>query len=221
VDNFKDNDPNAPELIEAPAVPKGWDKVDTSVEPDYKVAERELTEKLAANDITVEVKFVPRSKSPNPKAEQVNWEYTLKRGGKAILSGPFMQGIGHIKGWKMNWSGRKSMLDEEILTAVLETGGATHLTTSDTILPRNPRSNLRPRIRVEEPSPASIVSCLCLDASAIDCPDYESFADELGYEKDSRSGEKIYRECLAIGLKLRAALGDSVLTELRELSSRL
>lgn len=71
------------------------------------------------------------------------------------------------------------------------------------------------------PTTCDVMSCLLSDASAIDHGDYESWAADLGYEKDSRNGEKIYRTCLSIGLKLRSALGDAVLTELRELANRL
>jgi hypothetical protein len=43
------------------------------------------------------------------------------------------------------------------------------------------------------------------------------WADTYGYDKDSRSGEKIYRACLEIGLKLRAMIGDQNITKLRDL----
>lgn len=75
--------------------------------------------------------------------------------------------------------------------------------------------------RFKKPPTVDVVSCLLNDASAIDHADFESWAGDYGYDKDSRTGEKIYRTCLSIGLKLRSALGDAVLSELRELAARL
>jgi hypothetical protein len=54
------------------------------------------------------------------------------------------------------------------------------------------------------------------DSEVIDHPNFESWASEIGYDADSRKAESIYRACLEIALKLRSALGDRGLKELRE-----
>lgn len=58
--------------------------------------------------------------------------------------------------------------------------------------------------------------CTASDASVLDERDFESWADSLGFDSDSRAAEKIYTACLANAVALRAMIGDAGLTELRE-----
>jgi hypothetical protein len=46
---------------------------------------------------------------------------------------------------------------------------------------------------------------------------FEDWAQELGYDTDSRNAEAIYRACLDIGLKFRAMVGQSGLDTLQEI----
>jgi hypothetical protein len=61
-----------------------------------------------------------------------------------------------------------------------------------------------------------VIYSLLMDVDAIDHPTFEQWADCVGYDKDSRKAESIYRACIETGLKLRAALGDKALADLRE-----
>jgi len=54
-----------------------------------------------------------------------------------------------------------------------------------------------------------------MDASAIDYATFEEWAPEMGYDADSRKGEAIYRTCLEYALKLRGAVGDKAMEQLR------
>ena len=75
----------------------------------------------------------------------------------------------------------------------------------------------RPKIRVPiEPGAVNVLACLAMDSHILDAGGFESWASELGYDPDSRSAEKIYRECLEQALKFRAGIGDSALDELRD-----
>lgn len=65
------------------------------------------------------------------------------------------------------------------------------------------------------PDSLDVIYSLLRDGDAIDSPTYESWAEGNGYDTDSRKGESIYRACLEIGLKLRAALGEAGLEKLR------
>lgn len=196
MDNFKDNDPNAPELVEATAEP-------AKERPDYEVAKELLTARLIALGIHAEFEF--------EKAEELkggflrhHWKFKLKMGG-TFSERPGMDApgrTGFVDPWM--YAGGKEILSGPYFC------GAHHKAGSPAFKKR--------RIK---PTTADIFSCLALDASAIDHPSFEDWASEFGYGEDSRAGEKIYRACLATGLKLRAALGDAVLTELRELSARL
>jgi hypothetical protein len=67
------------------------------------------------------------------------------------------------------------------------------------------------------PETLDVLAALVMDASVLDCDDFEDWASDLGYDTDSRTAEAIYRECLAIALKLRNGIGDGNLEALREL----
>ena len=65
-----------------------------------------------------------------------------------------------------------------------------------------------------EPDLRTVVWCLLMDGRAIDNASFEDWADECGYDKDSRKAEQIYRTCVEMGLRLRAAVGEVKLQEL-------
>lgn len=58
-----------------------------------------------------------------------------------------------------------------------------------------------------EPDAASVLSSLLLDASACD-QSFEEWCGEFGYDTDSRTAESTYQQCVKIGNKLQAFLGD-------------
>lgn len=59
----------------------------------------------------------------------------------------------------------------------------------------------------EDPSAESVLSCLLSDASSAD-QDFEHWADDLGFDQDSRKAERIYRVVQAQTAKLRRFLGE-------------
>ncbi|WP_437230168.1 hypothetical protein SH661x_001817 [Planctomicrobium sp. SH661] len=63
------------------------------------------------------------------------------------------------------------------------------------------------------PTVLDVLASLVSDAFAVlDVADFEEFAREFGYSVDSRSAERTYRECVRIGLKLRAMFGADLAT---------
>lgn len=68
------------------------------------------------------------------------------------------------------------------------------------------------------PNAADVLHCLALDAEAINYATFEQWADEFGYDTDSRAAERSYQECLRAGLFLRAVLGEKDLETLQTLS---
>ena len=71
-------------------------------------------------------------------------------------------------------------------------------------------------IRINPFCQIGVVWSLLNDARAIDYACFEDWADDYGYDSDSRKAEKIYNDCLAIGLKLRAGLGENLMEKLRD-----
>ena len=67
------------------------------------------------------------------------------------------------------------------------------------------------------PENNDVLHCCLLDSEVLDHPDFESWASDFGYDTDSRSGEKIYKECLASALRFRQLFKSEELEELKEL----
>jgi hypothetical protein len=68
---------------------------------------------------------------------------------------------------------------------------------------------------IPAPSLEDVLYSLVLDAGAIDASSFEEWANEYGFDTDSRQAETTYKACLEIGLKLRAMIGDDNLEKLR------
>lgn len=151
--------------------------------------------------ITMTAVFVPQSKSRNAKEKNLslNWLVTITANGRSITT-DYMQGIGHLPGYKHGW---KSIDDANREKEAAETG-----------------KYLRPnaeyfRTAIPPPTLDDVLSCLILDASAIDAGSFEDWAQEFGYDTDSRAAEKIYDACVKTALQLRSMLGNDRIELLR------
>lgn len=61
-----------------------------------------------------------------------------------------------------------------------------------------------------DPTPEEVLDCLASDASGIDnSRTFEDWANEYGYDTDSRKAEKIYTACQRETKKLHAFLGET------------
>lgn len=88
----------------------------------------------------------------------------------------------------------------------------------DTFKPRKVRAPGSDRSKVVPilPDTESVIYSLVMDSSVLDCGGFECWADEFGFETDSRKAESIYRECLDLALKLRAGIGEEGLRKLQD-----
>lgn len=176
----------------------------------------ENPERIAAVEalgLTVESVFIPLSVSRNKggKWQSLNWRVTLKRNGREVLSSDYSAGVAHspahIKAFKYP-SDKKAAIAWEVekgLEAIgrPDFGGGLRFD-----LKRGPQ--ILPDI-------LGVLASLTLDCSILDYPNFEAWAGDSGYDPDSRAGEKLYRDCLENALKMRAALGESGLTELQQI----
>jgi hypothetical protein len=153
---------------------------------------------MDAQGLTVESGFVPWSQSRNKheKHRSLNWRITLKRHGQDVLTTDYSAGEGYCPSYKQ---GRRNVDQATAIAFECEKGHEAR------------RFGYGGPIR---PDPVDVVWSLASDARVLDYPTYEVWADDTGYDPDSRKGERIYRECLANALKLRAALGDGGLVKL-------
>ena len=174
----------------------------------------ERIDRVAAElGLTMTAEFVPFSKSRNKKEKHrsLNWLVTLRRGSCDILTTDYMQGSAHCPAYKASVRAlgeRNSVMRDSALRHECETGTQARML-ENMGMPINGAKLPAPELR-------DVLHSLALDADVIDCATFEEWASNYGYETDSRSAEKIYRGCLEIALKLRAAIGDEGLSKLRE-----
>lgn len=188
------------------------------IEVDPATERRELFSELG---LTMKCTFVPFSKSrnavpkpnpnPNPKDMQLNWKVELMRNDRVILTTDYSQGLGHMSNYSELTCGRSgvTILQMESLVEAAERGCY--------VVKPDPHPHLLgKKIKLPEPLIDDVLCSLVLDSSAIDHANFESWADDCGYETDSRKAEAIYKACLDIGLAIRAAVGSDGLQRLQE-----
>ena len=163
--------------------------------------------------LTVEATFIPFSQSRNKASKllSLNWRVTLLHNGKPILTTDYMMGIGHAPASKLSVrevGHRNSLIRHKLLEREAETGRAAY-------------DAIRPSGAPILPAPLGVIADLLNECDVLDYGAFEQWAPEFGYDPDSRSAEKIYRQCLEHALTLRAALGDQRLAALREIARDL
>lgn len=161
--------------------------------------------------LTLDSEFVPWSRSRNAKEKSpsLNWIVTLRRDGREILRTDYMAGAGHCPADKKKWTDNHGK--REAIRIECETGQtARGLFTMSKPMARSGAEH------AIKPDLADVLYSLALDSDVLEYGAFDDWALIYGYDPDSRSAEKTWRACVEIALKLRAALGEKGLTELRE-----
>lgn len=192
------------------------------------MAKEELEAVIEELGLSIKAEFVPWSKSRayDKKNERdvgkksLNWRVTLIRTYKdrtdkngeqykrEILTTDYGAGIAHCPSYKQKFGRAFTLDDKEEIEYEIEHGKkARRMSTSDTVISGR---------ELILPDTVSVIWSLVQDADAIDSPDFETWATDLGYDVDSRKAEATYRACLEIATKIRAAVGEEGLKKLRE-----
>lgn len=155
--------------------------------------------------LTMTTQFVPWSQSRNKSEKQpsLNWIVTLHKDAppRAFLTTNYGAGMGHCPSYKAIGLGAANSVDRHnAVKHECETGYGASLYSG--------RKPIVPQMR-------DVLYSLAMDASVLDSSCFEDWANELGYESDSRKAESIYHSCMEIALKLRNALGEAGLEKLR------
>lgn len=176
------------------------------------------TEAIEHFKLTLKSEFVPFSQSRNrgEKHPTLNWRVTLMRDGRDVLTTDYSAGCAFAPSYKQIVE--QTFMFSSALTAEMrkrenavkaecETGfahkqhsNAAWLKTSKPILPE-----------IQD-----VVYSLVSDSDVLDAGGFEDWANNFGYDVDSRKAEAIYRACLTTALKIRNSLGDATLITLRE-----
>lgn len=164
---------------------------------------------IERHSLAMETEFVAYSKSRhagsagNPDSDyngpSLNWVVRITKGGRAVIDNTdYTAGCAHAPSYRGAVS--------EVVAWECELGTAW----IDSAWSRGAPI---------EPDMVDVLTSLAMDASVIDYPTFEGWAEDFGIDTDSRSGERAYRACISTALKLRSALGDAALSELRELAN--
>jgi hypothetical protein len=154
----------------------------------------------------------------------VEFKLTLNFQGKAILSDlSYKMGVGHFPLKYDNLpftykNGRDSFTEEEeSLYYALKYNPSPRYTNQSKV--DKIHASIAAKISKLEgitPSLTEVMFDQVQNYSVLDFSSFEEWAEDYGYDPDSRKGEKCYKECLRMALALRNALGEDAITKLRE-----
>lgn len=151
--------------------------------------------------------FVPFSHSRNATDTDpsLNWKVTVSAGRQTITT-DYMQGIGHLPEFTHK---KETAGDRAYYRECAEAGR---------YCPKRKQwGSVRPMIEaIPAPSLKDVMYSLIGDSDVLEFACWADWADEFGYDEDSRKAEAIYQDCMKIALVLRAMLGNARLELLRK-----
>jgi len=148
--------------------------------------------------------FVPFSASRNfketPRVSElsVNWKITITNGWQSLKT-DYSEGIGlHFKP-AISWGHRTTVDEYNRIKKAVETGNKTGFK------------------QLRKPALVDVLYSLVMDSDVLESSGFEDWAENFGFDTDSRKAEKIYSDCMENALKLKAIIGADNLKQLREL----
>lgn len=164
------------------------------------MAKEELEQFMEDFGVAIEWDYIPVHYLKDSRIwdARLEWNITVKRNDKNILTTKFSSGLGCY--FKEVLKGRLSLDEEKHIKQCLLVGTV----------------DGRPGSKKLEPNLCDILSSLALDSSVLDFSCFEYWAAEFGYDEDSRTAERIYQACLKTALALRNELGEDGLRALQE-----
>lgn len=167
---------------------------------------QEIEKLLEDMQLGMECEFIPLSRSEKPDELKLNWKITLTRNGKPFLVTPYSAGTAHCPSYALTM--KDKYIKNKMIAFECEKGKKARLLWGETIGAAESKPIL--------PEKAGVYYCIISDADVLNYPTFEEWAPNLGYDPDSRSGERIYSECLKQALALRAAIGEDGMRKLQE-----
>lgn len=162
-------------------------------------------------NVTAKYEFVPfsRSRNANDKLPSLNWKITLYRNGREFMRFDYGQGCAHAPSYnKANNTRLTTYERNETIKRECETGKL-----QSYLVALGVHSSGKP---IDPPKLADVLYSICMDSDAIEYGTFEEWASNTGYEPDSRKAEAIYNACVKEALKMRGAVGDKAMSELRD-----
>lgn len=175
----------------------------------------QIAEVIAQLGLTITSEFIPfsRSRNKDEKHKSLNWKVTVQRNGRDVLTCDYSAGAGQCPSYGRKppaaWDRPARFWPELVAEFETESGYQTRPFTTWGWFSADKSKPILP-------DAVDVLYSLISDSSVLDAGGFEEWASEFGYDPDSRHAESIYRACLEIALKMRAAIGDSGMGLLRD-----
>jgi len=150
----------------------------------------ELTEIAGEYGLTLTFEFIPQTFPAGTASKDLGmkWLVTVMHKGKALLATDYTQGVAHCPSYPKGMWGRRLTQHEY-----------------DNIL----RDCASPQPKGGPKEPLTALWCIARDCQGVmQTGTFEDWADEFGFDTDSRKAEATYNECVRQNLKLKQAIGD-------------
>jgi hypothetical protein len=168
------------------------------------VTEQETLQRAAVRlGLSVTAKFVPFSQSRNREQKDciLNWKVTLQRNGRDIMTTDYSAGQGHCHSYKNPPKFENGTIDKYLqrkrIADECENGKTSRLTEHGSRFHVGGAAIL--------PDECDVIYSLVLDSDVLNYSGFEQWADNFGYDSDSRAAMAIYQDCLDIALVVKQA----------------
>jgi len=144
------------------------------------------------------IEFIPysKSRSKGEKYPSLNYKITLDFKGRDFMTVDYMMGCAHVPGYKQL---DRSIDHHNMVKNACETGKTAKL---------KPQKIL--------PELVDVLYSIVMDSDVLNTSGFEDWANNYGYDTDSRQAEKIYQSCLEQSLKFKGMIGQDALSQLIE-----
>jgi len=174
---------------------------------------QELIEK---HKITMTTRFVPFSQSRNKaeKYKSLYWLVTIQRNGRDVLTTDYSAGEGHCPAYKKPVT-RAGKVDKYAQRALIDfevekgTAARANIDFSGHVYAKPGGAKIEPELK-------DVLHSLVMDSDVIEAGGFESWADNFGFDTDSRKAENIYKACLEIALKMLSGFGHEFLNDAKQ-----
>lgn len=168
---------------------------------------------IADNKIRIEYKPI-KARKGDIGIEGYHYIVKLFKGDSMILETEYSQGLGHMQGY--NEKDYCNYKVKDLVKVMLEKGIELkkHVKLFDYFDCVGKEWFIKLKTQKHELKTADILYSLVVDSDCITCGSFEDWCSNYGYDTDSIKANKIYNDCLQIGLKMNSAFN---LPELQEL----
>jgi len=174
--------------------------------------ENQLESVIEQLGLTYTATFVPtKQPAETVRHPELHWVCTLTKGHRHMTI-PYRQGCAHVIGYQhYHKNPYERRLHDKMIRTACETG-------KYVIHKRAWLGELFIQSKAAQPAPklADVLYCLVLDACVLDTSRFEEWAENFGYDTDSREAEKTYRQCIEQSLQFKNLIGQAALDTLKE-----